>query len=67
MLWVLIRSASLRLFYWVPITYDLVEKLEKYQYFWTEKRILWRPMSGSALFVIKYVILYQQNLDQVII
>ena len=31
MLWVLIRSASLRRFWWVPTTYIFMEKWEKYQ------------------------------------
>ena len=35
-LWVLIRSASPRCFYWVSTTYVFVDKYEKYQYFWNE-------------------------------
>ena len=37
MLWLLIKSASVRHF-WVPIAYDFMEKQEKYQYFLVEKK-----------------------------
>ena len=43
MLWVLIRSASVRHFQWEPTVYVFVEKLKKYQQFLDEKSILFGP------------------------
>ena len=39
MLWVLIRSASLRHFWWVPTAYVFMEKFEKIQYILIEKKL----------------------------
>ena len=62
MLWILIRSASVSPFQWVPTIYVFIKKQEKYQYFFGWKRALslailqgmYSPLIENGIFVTHF-------------